>query len=46
MEANNPFTEQARLLVSLLPSVAKQSCFALKGGTGPWWPPCGRAGSG
>ena len=33
MEANNPFTEQVRLLVSLLPSVAKQSCFALKGGT-------------
>ncbi len=33
MEANNPFTEQARLLVSLLPSVAKQPCFALKGGT-------------
>ena len=33
MEANNPFTEQVRLLVSLLPSVAKQPCFALKGGT-------------
>ena len=33
METNNPFTEQVRLLVSLLPSVAKQSCFALKGGT-------------
>jgi predicted nucleotidyltransferase component of viral defense system len=33
VEANNPFTEQVRLLVSLLPSVAKQSCFALKGGT-------------
>lgn len=33
MEANNPFTEQVRLLVALLPSVAKQSCFALKGGT-------------
>jgi predicted nucleotidyltransferase component of viral defense system len=33
VEANNPFTEQARLLVALLPSVAKQSCFALKGGT-------------
>lgn len=33
MKANNPFTEQARLLVSLLPSVAKQRCFALKGGT-------------
>lgn len=33
MEANNPFTEQVRLLVALLPSVAKQGCFALKGGT-------------
>lgn len=33
MEANNPFTEQVRLLVALLPSVAKQPCFALKGGT-------------
>ena len=33
METNNPFTEQVRLLVSLLPSVAKQPCFALKGGT-------------
>ena len=32
MEAS-PFTEQVRLLVSLLPSVAMQSCFALKGGT-------------
>jgi hypothetical protein len=33
VEANNPFTEQVRLLVALLPSVAKQTCFALKGGT-------------
>lgn len=33
METDNPFTEQVRLLVSLLPSVAKQPCFALKGGT-------------
>jgi len=33
VETNNPFTEQMRLLVSLLPSVANQSCFALKGGT-------------
>ena len=33
MEANNPFTEQVRLMVALLPQVAKQSCFALKGGT-------------
>ncbi len=30
---NNLYTEQVRLLVALLPSVAKQSCFALKGGT-------------
>jgi predicted nucleotidyltransferase component of viral defense system len=30
---SNPFTEQVRLLVTLLPSVAKQHCFALKGGT-------------
>jgi hypothetical protein len=33
VKANYPFTEQAHLLVSLLPSVAKQRCFALKGGT-------------
>ncbi len=33
MEANSPYTKQVRLLVSLLPSVAKQTCFALKGGT-------------
>ena len=30
---NNPFTEHVRLLVALLPRVAKQECFALKGGT-------------
>ena len=30
---NNRFTEQVRLLVALLPSIAKQQCFALKGGT-------------
>jgi hypothetical protein len=29
----NLYTEQVRLLVALLPSVAKHSCFALKGGT-------------
>jgi hypothetical protein len=30
----NPlYTEQVRLLVSVLPSIAKSSCFALKGGT-------------
>ena len=33
MRTSNPFTEQVRLLVSLLPSIAKQTCFALKGGT-------------
>jgi Nucleotidyl transferase AbiEii toxin, Type IV TA system len=33
MEQKNPFSEQVRLLVSLLPQVAKQECFALKGGT-------------
>lgn len=33
MAVNNPFTEQVRLLVALLPRVAKQQCFALKGGT-------------
>ncbi len=33
METNNPFTDQVRLLVALLSSVAKQPCFALKGGT-------------
>lgn len=33
MAVSNPFTEQVRLLVALLPSVAKQTCFALKGGT-------------
>ena len=33
MEPNNPFSEQVRLLVALLPQVAHQRCFALKGGT-------------
>lgn len=33
MTAKNPFTDQVSLLVSLLPFVAKQRCFALKGGT-------------
>ncbi|WP_342349649.1 nucleotidyl transferase AbiEii/AbiGii toxin family protein [uncultured Nitrospira sp.] len=33
METNSPFTEQVRLLVTLLPHVARQDCFALKGGT-------------
>lgn len=33
MEVNSPFFEQVRLLVALLPHVARQKCFALKGGT-------------
>ena len=33
METNNPFFEQVRLLVIVLPHVARQRCFALKGGT-------------
>jgi predicted nucleotidyltransferase component of viral defense system len=33
MDTNNQFTEQARLLVTVLPHVARQRCFALKGGT-------------
>lgn len=33
MAVSNPFTDQVRLRVALLPSVAKQTCFALKGGT-------------
>lgn len=27
------YSEQARLLISVLPQVAKEPCFALKGGT-------------
>lgn len=30
---NNSFSEQVRLLVAVLPLVAKEDCFALKGGT-------------
>ena len=33
MTASTPYIEQVRLLVAVLPSVAKQKCFALKGGT-------------
>lgn len=33
MNANSPFFKQVRLLVALLPHVARQRCFALKGGT-------------
>jgi len=34
---SNPFIDQVRLLVAILPIVAKQSCFALKGGTAIKW---------
>lgn len=33
MDQNNPYFKQVKLLVSVLPIVAKQECFALKGGT-------------
>lgn len=33
MATNSRFTEQVRLLVTVLPHVARQGCFALKGGT-------------
>jgi len=33
LEASNPFTDQVRLMIALLPQVTKQTCFALKGGT-------------
>ncbi len=33
MDRTNPFFGQVELLVRVLPSVAKQECFALKGGT-------------
>jgi hypothetical protein len=33
MATNSLFTEQVRLLVTVLPHVARQGCFALKGGT-------------
>jgi predicted nucleotidyltransferase component of viral defense system len=33
MDRSNPFFGQVELLVRVLPSVAKQTCFALKGGT-------------
>lgn len=33
MDTNSQFTEQVRLLVTVLPHVARQRCFALKGGT-------------
>ncbi|MEQ1845509.1 MAG: nucleotidyl transferase AbiEii/AbiGii toxin family protein [Nitrospira sp.] len=33
MDANSPFFKQVRLLMTVLPHVAQQRCFALKGGT-------------
>lgn len=33
LNRSNPYFKQLELLVALLPSVAKQACFALKGGT-------------
>ena len=33
MTVSTPYIEQVRLLVAILPSAAKQPCFALKGGT-------------
>ena len=33
LNADNPFYRQVVLLVELLPLVARESCFALKGGT-------------
>lgn len=33
MDPNNPYFKQVQLLVQVLPVVAKQACFALKGGT-------------
>lgn len=33
MDPNNPYFKQVQLLVQVLPIVAKQECFALKGGT-------------
>lgn len=33
MKWNNPYFRQVQLLVAVLPLVAKESCFALKGGT-------------
>jgi hypothetical protein len=33
MDRNNPYFKQAELLVRVLPSIAYETCFALKGGT-------------
>lgn len=33
MDRNNPYYRQVQLLVRLLPLVAQEPCFALKGGT-------------
>jgi predicted nucleotidyltransferase component of viral defense system len=33
MDRNNPYFKQAELLVRVLPNIARETCFALKGGT-------------
>ena len=33
MDRNNPFFRQVELLMAVMPMVAEQACFALKGGT-------------
>ena len=33
MDRQNPYSEQVELLVRVLPIVAEEECFALKGGT-------------
>ena len=33
MDRNSPYFKQAELLVRVLPNIARETCFALKGGT-------------
>jgi hypothetical protein len=33
MNRHNPYSEQVQLLVRILPLIATEKCFALKGGT-------------
>ena len=33
MDRNNPYFKQAELLVRVLPNIARETCFSLKGGT-------------
>jgi hypothetical protein len=33
MDSNNPYYRQVQFLIQLLPLVAEEPCFALKGGT-------------